>query len=68
MQQTVRCSVNVSAPPDVAGVVGVPAQPPVAGVDLKCVAVKPESVVAAHAPVMPVAPSEAPFVLHIDPS
>jgi len=60
--------VKVSAPPGVGCVVGVPPQPPVAGVDLKWVAEKPESLVAAQDAVIPSAPWKAPFVLHIDPS
>lgn len=54
--------------PGVGGVVGAEEHPPLAGVDLKCVAVKPESEVAAQPVPMPTAPCEDPTVLHIEPS
>jgi hypothetical protein len=52
----------------VGGVVGVCEQPPPAGFDLKCVAVKPVSLVAAQLVPMLTAPWEVPVVLHIEPS
>jgi hypothetical protein len=59
--------VNVTLP-GVGCVVGTEEQPPLAGVDLKWVAVKLESEVAAQLVPMPTAPWEEPFVLHIEPS
>ncbi len=67
MQQTVRSSVKVNVP-GVAGAVGVvPLHPPCGGVDLKCVAVKLLSLVAAQTEATS-EPCEAPTSLHIDPS
>ncbi len=53
--------------PGVGCVVGVVLHPPFGGVDLKCVAVKLPSLVAAQLDAMSM-PCEAPISLHIEPS